>query len=163
MSPEPQVLDLNALVSSTCNFIRFDKRFRSIHFEEALDPELPAITAVSDHITQVLMNLLFNAADALEEMPADHPAQILVRTQASESEALIEIADNGAGIDAVTLGKVFDEYFTTKPAGKGTGLGLALSRELIEDSGGSLTLESEPGKGATARIRLPLRAPERVT
>jgi len=163
--PQPkrtELLNLNEIVSNTCAFVSYDRRFRRIGMTTELDSEMPAIRAIGDHLTQVLMNLLFNAADALEEMAADHPAKILVRTQALEHEALVEIADNGAGIDADTLGKVFDEYFTTKPAGKGTGLGLALSRELIEDAGGSLTLDSEPGKGATARIRLPLRPPERV-
>ncbi|HJV25475.1 MAG TPA: ATP-binding protein [Aromatoleum sp.] len=154
---QPELLNLNELVRNTCAFVSYDRRFRRITLSTELDGEMPAVRAIGDHLTQVLMNLLINAADALEEMPADHPALIIAKTVATEEEAIIEISDNAGGIDAETLAKVFDEYFTTKPAGKGTGLGLALSRELIHDRGGSLTLESVPGIGTTARIRLPLR------
>jgi signal transduction histidine kinase len=154
---QPELLNLNELVRNTCSFVSYDRRFRRIALTTDLDGEMPAIRAIGDHLTQALMNLLINAADALEEMPADHQAAITVKTQALENDALIEIADNGGGIDVETLAKVFDEYFTTKPAGKGTGLGLALSRELIQDGGGALTLESAPGCGTVARITLPLR------
>lgn len=154
---QAELLNLNELVRSTCAFVSYDRRFRRIELATELDGEMPAIRAVADHLTQVLMNLLINAADALEEMPAEHPASIKVRTVAESEEALVEIIDNAGGIDAETLARVFDEYFTTKPAGKGTGLGLALSRELVQDAGGMLTLDSTPGKGTVARLRLPLR------
>lgn len=154
---QADLLNINELIRNTCAFVSYDRRFRRIELSTELDGELPAIRAIADHLTQVLMNLLINAADALEEMPTDHPAAIKVRTVAETDEALIEIIDNAGGIDPDTLTRVFDEYFTTKPAGKGTGLGLALSRELINDAGGSLTLDSTPGRGTVARIRLPLR------
>lgn len=154
----PELLNINELIRNTCAFVSYDRRFRRIALTTELDGELPAVRAIGDHLTQVLMNLLINAADALEEMPTDYPAQITVRTTAGSTEALIEITDNGGGIDTETLGKVFDEYFTTKPAGKGTGIGLALSRELVSDAGGTLTLDSSPGTGTTARIRLPLQS-----
>lgn len=153
---QPELLNLNDLVRNTCAFVSYDRRFRRIELTTELDGELPAIRGIADHLTQVLMNLLINAADALEEMPADHTATVKVSTLATADEVTIEIRDNAGGIDGDTLAKVFDEYFTTKPAGKGTGLGLALSRELIQDAGGSLTLDSAPGKGTTARILLPL-------
>lgn len=154
---EPELLNLNELVRNTCSFVSYDRRFRRIALNTELDGELPAVRAIGDHLTQVLMNLLINAADALDEMPAEHQGTITARTHASQHEAVIEIIDNGGGIDAQTLRRVFDEYFTTKPAGKGTGLGLALSRELVQDAGGSLTLDSTPGHGTVARISLPLR------
>lgn len=152
-----ELLNLNELVRNTCAFVSYDRRFRRIELATELDGELPAIDAIADHLTQVLMNLLINAADALEEMPADHTATIKVRTLTETDDAVVEIMDNAGGMDPETLARVFDEYFTTKPAGKGTGLGLALSRELIQDAGGSLTLESSPGAGTIARLRLPLR------
>jgi len=159
---EPELINLNELVRNTCAFVSYDRRFRRIALTTELDGELPAVRAVGDHLTQVLMNLLINSADALDEMPAEHRCAIEVRTQAHDQEAVILISDNGGGIDAETLKRVFDEYFTTKPAGRGTGLGLALSRELINDAGGTLDLESIPGRGTVARITLPLRVGERT-
>ncbi len=151
----PELLDLNQLVRSTINFVSFDRRFRGIELTTDLDAEMPAIRAVADHITQVLMNLMINAADAMEEI--SHEPKISVTSRAEEDDAVIEVRDNGKGMDARTLAHAFDEYFTTKPAGKGSGLGLALSRELIRDGGGTLILESRSGEGTIARITLPLR------
>lgn len=156
---QSELLNLNELVRNTCAFVSYDRRFRRIELTTDLDGEIPAIEAIADHLTQVLMNLLINAADALEEMPADHAATIRVRTAGEADDVVVEIADNAGGMDAETLERVFDEYFTTKPAGKGTGLGLALSRDLIQDAGGTLTLDSAPGQGTVARLRLPLHLP----
>ncbi|MDT3670056.1 MAG: ATP-binding protein [Aromatoleum sp.] len=159
----PELLNLNELVRNTCAFVSYDRRFRRIALTTELDDEMPAIRAIADHLTQVLMNLLINAADALDEMPSEHQAEIRVATRVDEREATIEISDNGGGIAPEMLERVFEEYFTTKPAGKGTGLGLALSRELIQDAGGSLVLESTPGLGTTVRLTLPLLAAEQAT
>lgn len=152
-----ELLDINQLIRSACSFVSYDRRFNGIALLTDLDAELPAVRAVGDHITQVLMNLLFNAADALEDS-APNCGNISVSTRSTTTQAIIEVCDNGKGMDASTLSHVFDEYFTTKPSGKGTGLGLALSRELIRDGGGTLSLQPAPGKGALARIVLPLRA-----
>lgn len=157
---QPELLNLNELVRNTCTFVSYDRRFRRISLTTELDDEMPAIRAVGDHLTQVLMNLLINAADALEEMPSEHPGEIRVITRADGRQATIEITDNGGGIEPGMIERVFDEYFTTKPAGKGTGLGLALSRELIQDAGGSITLESSPGQGTVVRLVLPLLVAE---
>src|SRR6266581_753964 len=152
-----ELLDINQLIRSACSFVSYDRRFNGIALLTDLDAELPAVRAVGDHITQVLMNLLFNAADALEDS-APNCGNISVSTRSTTTQAIIEVCDNGKGMDASTLSHVLDEYFTTKPSGKGTGLGLALSRELIRDGGGTLSLQPAPGKGALARIVLPLRA-----
>ncbi len=72
--PDPELLDLNVLIQSTCSFISYDKRFRGIEFDFDLSRDVPAVTAVADHITQVLMNLLINAADAMEERRAAREA-----------------------------------------------------------------------------------------
>lgn len=158
----PELLNLNELVRNTCAFVSYDRRFRRISLSTELDDEMPAIRAIGDHLTQVLMNLLINAADALDEMPSEHQGEIRVTTRVGEREATIEISDNGGGIAPEMIERVFEEYFTTKPAGKGTGLGLALSRELIQDAGGSLVLDSTPGQGTTVRLTLPLLAAEQA-
>ncbi len=152
----PELLDLNQLIRNTCNFVGYDRRFRGVELCPELDSDLPAVRVVADHVTQVLMNVLINAADALEDGSQDGPARIVIRTHASDDAAVIEVADNGRGMDAETLERAFDEYFTTKEAGRGSGLGLPLSRELIRSAGGEITLTSVPGQGTVAHIVLPL-------
>lgn len=157
-SAEPELLDLNALVRSTCSFIRFDKRFRSIHFEEALEPELPAITAVSDHITQVLMNLLINAADAFDECTGPCNCSVRVATRVVGDEVHLSVTDNGHGMSPDVLARAFEESFTTKPVGKGRGIGLFVCKSLVEKDGGRIELESVAGEGTTATVRIPLES-----
>lgn len=152
-SPESQLLDFNALVRSTCGFVRYDKRFRNIDFNFDLDPQVPALNAVADHLTQVLMNLLINSADAAGEIVGRKPA-ITVETKTDNGEVMLVVADNGCGMDAPTLARAFDEAFTTKPPGKGSGLGLFMCRSLIEAQGGRIELESAPGRGTRASVHL---------
>ncbi len=156
-SPDPQLLDLNALVRGTCGFIRFDKRFRNIELRLDLDPQLPAINAVADHLTQVLINLLINAADAMVAVSSREPS-ITVKTRSASGEVVLEVADNGCGMDAQTLARAFNEAFSTKPPGKGSGLGLFMCRSLVEAEGGCIELESTRDRGTRACVRLPSRA-----
>ena len=81
---------------------------------------------------------------------------IRVATQREGAAVLLTVADNGTGMDERTRGRAFDEFFTTKPQGKGCGIGLALSRRLLRESGGDIALESRPGKGALVSVRLPV-------
>lgn len=160
-APTPELLDLNELVRNTCKFIRYDKRLRGIEMPLELDPGLPAVRAVADHVTQVLMNLVINAADALEGVK-DRPPAIRVGTRIDRDAVLLSVADNGHGMDADTLARAFEESFSTKPSDKGRGLGLYLCRDLVGQGGGSIVLASEPGKGTVATVRLPLPEPKRT-
>ncbi len=159
--PEPELLDLNALVTNTCNFISYDQRFRGIDLVIEPDHDLPAIEAVADHLTQVLMNLLINAADALQGV-TDRKPTIRVVTRTADGGVLIEVSDNGCGMDRAVLSRAFDDSFTTKPVGKGCGLGLFLCKTLVEQRGGRIELESTPGVGTTAQIWLPLEHQQRI-
>jgi len=151
---EPQLIDLNGVVESTCALARYDARLRKLQLELALDRRIPAVYAVGDHITQVLMNLLMNAADAIAE--AGVAGRIRIATQRSGGGVLLSVADNGAGMDEHTRVRAFEEFFTTKPKGKGCGIGLALSRRLLREAGGDIELESRPGAGTVAAVRLRL-------
>jgi len=156
-SPQPaerQLLDLNGLIENACALARYDRRLRKVNVELTLDRRLPAVHAVGDHLTQVLMNLLTNAGDAIAER--DVPGRIRVATQREGAAVLLTVADNGAGMDERTRGRAFDEFFTTKPQGKGCGIGLALSRRLLREAGGDIALESHPGEGALVTVRLPV-------
>src|SRR5262249_20240667 len=148
---ERQLLDLNGLVENACAFARYDRRLRKVDLELALDRRLPAVHAVGDHLTQVLMNLLTNAADAIAE--AGVAGRVRVATQRDGDAVLLTVSDNGAGMDERIRSRAFDEFFTTKPQGKGCGIGLALSRRLLRESGGDIAIESQPGQGALFTVR----------
>ena len=154
-SAEPQLLDVNGLVRSTCNFISYDRRFKHVGLTTDLDSQLPAVNAVGDHITQVLMNLLINSADAMEGVSGRKPA-IVVATHSSAGGIQLTVADNGHGMSEEILDRAFDEFYTTKPAGKGSGLGLALCKNLVETSGGTIRIDSKKDVGTTVTIELPL-------
>jgi len=153
-SPEPELIDINGLVRSTCNFVGFDRRFRRLELVQQLDHNLPAVHAVADHVVQVLMNLLINAADSFENY-LDRQPLITVTTQMRDGAVRIAVSDNGCGITPENMDKVFIEHFTTKAPGRGSGLGLALCRSLICSAGGDIKIDSHVGKGTTVEITLP--------
>lgn len=154
-SPVPRLIDLNGLVRSTCGFVGFDRRFRGIEMIENLDRDLPAIRAVADHLVQVLMNLLINAADAIDDRLDSQP-RIEVSTHADGHWVRLAVTDNGVGILPENIDKVFVEHFTTKPPGLGSGLGLSLCRSLIKAAGGDIEIESVHGVGTVVTIVLPV-------
>lgn len=105
-------------------------------------------------LSQVLLNLVVNAAQAIE---AKDGGLVTVRTRREDGFAVIEVIDNGKGIRPEDRGKIFQPGFTTKPIGEGTGIGLSLSREIVEDThGGSIGFASEPGHGSTFHVRIPI-------
>ncbi len=111
-------------------------------------PGLPEVCLGQRHLMQVLMNLLLNAADAVEEAVPARRARIEVRARRVEGGVRLEVEDNGTGIPPEVLPRIFEPFFTTKPPGKGTGLGLALCHEYVCRAGGSLIAENRPGGGA---------------
>jgi len=105
----------------------------------------------------VLMNLLINAADAMDELGKRKP-WVKVSTACLDGAVRLEVVDNGCGMDAGVKQRAFEAFFTTKPAGKGTGLGLPLCKSLVEGMGGRIALDSELGQGTRVQLRLPLAA-----
>ncbi len=131
--------------------------------------DLPTVECYPGPLNQVFMNLLANAIDAIEEnltgrSPgnlAAHPGQIVIRTSVDRQQHLarVAIADNAGGISEAARDRLFDPFFTTKPVGKGTGMGLAISYQIVvEKHHGRLFCESQPGGGTTFWIEIPLRA-----
>ncbi|MGE5493582.1 MAG: sensor histidine kinase [Actinomycetota bacterium] len=154
-SQEPELLDINGLLRSTGNFVKFDRRFRLLELELSLDSSLPAVCVIADHLVQVAMNLLINAADALQGR-TDPPPKIRVVTSQRGGMVAIDVSDNGTGIDPAFIGQVFNEHFTTKGPGRGSGLGLALCRSLIREAGGDISIASTYGVGTTVTVLLPV-------
>ncbi len=122
-------------------------------FEVNIPENLPQVYTDSGAIEQVLINLLVNAAQAADK--EDSWVRLSVSLNDTwQNHLIIEVRDNGCGMDKKTLGKIFDPFFTTKQPGEGTGLGLSVCHTLIEEIKGRIDAESEPGKGSTFRIIL---------
>ncbi|ATB34600.1 two-component sensor histidine kinase [Cystobacter fuscus] len=124
----------------------------------ALPPELPGVFAIRRRLAQVVLNLLVNAGDALEEARV-HGGEVRVTGVADGKRVALLVEDNGPGFPPEVMPRLFESFFTTKGPDKGTGLGLALSRELVERFGGTLVAENRPEGGARLRLELPVRAP----
>lgn len=126
----------------------------ALRFETSGDGPLPVIGR-EGHVQQVLMNLIQNAVDAVE---AGADPVVRVEFRSAEGRALVDIVDNGPGVDEATASAIFDPFFTTKPVGRGTGLGLAISLKIVEEHGGHLSLVPG-GPGARFRLDLPQVTP----
>jgi len=126
--------------------------------------ELPLVVCSISDVNQVFLNLLVNAAHAIGDVVkgTGQKGTIRIETRVEGPMALITIADTGAGIPENIRGRIFDPFFTTKEVGRGTGQGLAIARSVVERHNGSLTFESEVGKGTTFRISLPINGAEPV-
>ncbi|MDD2855225.1 MAG: ATP-binding protein [Desulfuromonadaceae bacterium] len=141
--------DLNECINSTINIVR-----NEIKYVAELNLQLgdiPPVLCYPQQISQVLMNLLVNAAHSI-----DQKGVISLATKQTDDWIEISVTDSGCGIAREHLERIFEPFFTTKEAGKGTGLGLAISADLIKKHGGELVVNSEVGKGSTFTIRLPL-------
>ena len=152
-SPDPGLLDVNELLRQTCRFVKFDKRLQGIELALDLDSSIPAVYAVADHLSQVLLNLLLNAADALEGVD-DRAPKIAVTTRACQDGVVMTVQDNGRGMDSAVLEHAFEQFFSTKPSNRARGLGLFLCKALLEAVGGRIGLESTIDVGTTATVVL---------
>lgn len=154
-----QWVDVNGLVRRTANFVSYDQRLRGVDIDLELDNQLPAYYGVPDEISQIVMNLLLNAADAVAGI-SGRRARIVLSSRAQGDGLVLAVSDNGAGMSEATRAHAFDEGYTTKA--NGSGLGLFICKSLIDARGGSIALESTLGAGSTVRVRLP-QQPESST
>jgi signal transduction histidine kinase len=151
--PTFEAVDLNALIKQTMDLERPQCSVAGIKLVGDFQSDLPRVTADPHRLGQVLMNLLGNARQAMEA--AEKGRSLTVRTRRHGEMAEIQVIDDGPGIPVEVKAKVFDWFFTTKPPGVGTGLGLAVSREILQAHGGNLRIEDTPGGGATFVLELP--------
>jgi C4-dicarboxylate-specific signal transduction histidine kinase len=147
-----ETVELNHVVDEAVHMLRFDQRMKHIRIDRHYSETVGAIPLLPQALQQVIVNLIVNALDAMTDLP--EPV-LTVRTERREGSCLVEIADNGTGIDPEHMSRLFEPFFTTKAVGKGTGLGLSISYSLVQKQGGSITVRSQPGKGASFTIRLP--------
>ena len=145
-------VDVNKLVSEVLDLLKQDLVKKKIYLHKQLAENIPPIKVNEQQMEQVLVNLLHNARDALP-----NGGLITVQTALVGREFIeISVKDNGSGIAKEAQKKVFDPFFTTKEKGQGTGLGLPISRGIIEEHGGAITLQSVPGQGTVFSITLPV-------
>ncbi len=144
---------LQAVLESSINICWNEIRHRATLIRDFGD--VPPVDANESRLCQVFLNLLINATQAMPNRSAS-ANRITVRTHTDgQGWAVVEVSDNGTGIDDERLGRVFEPFFTTKPVAEGTGLGLAICRNIVRDSGGSIEVASKLGSGTTFVVRLP--------
>jgi len=148
-APARQLVVMGDLVTDTLNFMKPLLDEKQVHLEVQLGRELPALWLDPDQMRQVVVNLVKNAAEALEEH-----GTLTVTTRQEEDALVLEVTDDGCGIPPEMQEEVFTPFFTTKS--QGSGLGLAISQKIIEDHGGTIRVYSGPGHGTTFAVRLPL-------
>jgi PAS domain S-box-containing protein len=150
---KPAVIDLLPVIDVSINMVENEIRHRARLVKDY--GKVPLVEADDARLGQVFINLLVNAVHAFPEGNTDaNEVRIATSTDPSGS-AIVEVSDTGSGIPSALLGRIFDPFFTTKPVGVGTGLGLAISHSIVTALGGTLTVESELGRGTTFRVALP--------
>lgn len=144
--------DVNQVLNDVMTFLRYEAQKRSIAVVEDLDFRLPAIAAEANRVKQVFINLIMNALQAMDE-----EGRLLLRTAVGEDQRVtVQIADTGPGIPPDTLERLFTPFFTTKEPGEGTGLGLFVTRRLMEGVGGTIGVKSAVGEGTTFTLTFPV-------
>ncbi len=153
-SSEKSLINLNTLLENTLAMVRHQSKFYNILFDLQLDSAIPQVNVDPNQIQQVFLNLLINAADAMEKK-----GKIILATRLVENNGArfveLEVTDSGPGIPEEMRSKIFEPFFTTKPAGKGTGLGLAVSYGIIKKHEGTIFIKSAPDSGSSFYIQLP--------
>ncbi|TAL23567.1 MAG: HAMP domain-containing protein, partial [Nitrospirae bacterium] len=153
-SAEKGPTNINDIVNSSLNMVRHKADFFNIKVVLELDESLASIRADASQIQQVFLNMIINAADAMEGK-----GTFTVTTRKVDENGVpfveVEFNDTGPGINEEDIPKLFEPFFTTKPVGKGTGLGLAVSHGIIQDHGGRIRVRSAIGKGTSFFVRLP--------
>ncbi|HWD16595.1 MAG TPA: ATP-binding protein [Casimicrobiaceae bacterium] len=153
--PSRGPVSINDVVTAALDIAAYAIRTSNIELALDLAPDLPRVQADADQLHQVLLNLIINAQQALAEQSSPRRIVIASRFDGAADAVRISVADNGPGIPPHLRARVFEPYFTTKPIGMGTGVGLAVSVGIVEAHGGTLTVDEAPGGGAAFTITLP--------
>lgn len=153
-------VDLNSIVNRTVSLISHKLKLMNVEIELTLEQNLPEISCDSSQIQQVVINLVMNAAEAVQSKPN---GKLTIRTSRSdEKQITLEVSDNGDGIPEENLTKIFDPFFTTKGEGKGIGLGLAVVYGIVVAHKGDIEVKSKPGEGTVFIVTLPVNDQEQT-
>jgi two-component system NtrC family sensor kinase len=154
-APQMRLSSVNALLRECVSLLEKQALFHNIKIVTEFQPDLPASVMDPSQMQEVFINIIINAAEAM-----DGVGRLMLATRLDDSQNFIEVefTDTGHGIRPEDLGHIFDPFFTTKDPGHGTGLGLAISKGIVEKHKGTITVTSQVGKGTTFVIRLPVTA-----
>jgi signal transduction histidine kinase len=153
---ERQWVEVRQTILNTLDLISTHIERTGVHLVSELEAASKAFTQCTPgHLEDVWLNLLLNGRDALTGV---QDAQLTIRAERSEGHLTVIVVDNGSGITTEDLANIFEPFFTTKPPGEGTGLGLHVCKQSIEQSAGTITVDSTPGKGTTFLVTLPVRS-----
>jgi len=150
-----QLIRMQEFLPEVVNMIEQRAYVENIRIVQEFDPELPPITSDPNQLQQVFLNLLNNAVYALED---NNSGEIRIQTSQEDTDITISVIDNGCGISPEDMEKIFLPFFTTKPAGQGTGLGLSAVYGIVQGLGGEITVASELNAGSVFTVRLPLKS-----
>ncbi|MBO0721843.1 MAG: HAMP domain-containing histidine kinase, partial [Blastocatellia bacterium] len=161
-TPEFRALDLNAVISNITEATAPTLAGRKVALATSLAAELPRIAGDSDRLQQVFINLISNAVDA---MPEGGDLKIATKFEeavnGTPARVVATLADTGFGMTPEVQAHIFDPLYTTKERGKGTGLGLVVVSQVMQEHSGAISVESEPGQGSVFQLSFPVVAPER--
>ncbi len=152
-TPDFSRVDLNPIVHNVLRLLHHKvKHLPPGLIKQSLEPDLPAIKGNPAELEQVILNLILNALDAVEEQQGE----ILLQTRRKDGGYnILQVIDNGRGIEADHMKKLFEPFFTTKPVGQGIGIGLSTCYHIIQSHGGDISVDSTPGQGAAFTVTLP--------
>jgi len=150
---DDQIFDMNELVKTCCRLINYDIKMKNIELNFELEQQASVLGVNKDHIMQILLNLLSNAAHACIDIKEP---SIKVKTCRDGEIFVVSIEDNGCGMAAEVASRAAEPFYTTKPIGQGTGLGLAMCKTLVEQHQGQLKIESKLGQGTRVEVVLPI-------
>lgn len=153
--PKPTIgpIDASALVEDVLRLLAPQLRMKRIQIETALDPSRPSIAGSASELQQVLVNLILNAADAMDGC---RDKRLTLGTGREGRFGVLSVRDTGRGLTPEAQARIFTPFFTTKPSGQGTGLGLSVSQRIVKQHAGEIYVETEPGIGTVFVVRIPL-------
>jgi len=157
--PERTAADVRELLDRCLSLLSYQFRVLNITVERDYPDSLPSVHVDEFQIQQVFMNLMINASQAMAQAKtSNRKIYVRVRSVGDGQDVAVEIQDTGPGIPPDLLDRVFEPFFTTKPEGIGTGLGLSVCQAIVSKHGGTITVRSRPGEGATFTVTLPVAA-----
>jgi two-component system NtrC family sensor kinase len=157
--PDKTLSNINTVMEQCLSFVENQALFLNINITKNFQEDLPMMVLDASQMERVIMNMIINAAEAM-----DGDGDLILTTRSIQHDSFVELEfrDTGPGISEENIEKIFDPFFTTKDVGHGTGLGLAISFGVVKAHNGIISVDSEPGKGTTFIVRLPVKATEEV-
>jgi len=149
---QPELVDVNELIREMIVLLRSEASRHSISIRTEFAEDLPKVMADRVQLQQVFMNLMLNGIDAMKDMSGG--SELTIKSKVNDGQLLISVSDTGVGLPPEQADQIFSAFFTTKD--NGTGMGLPISRSIIESHGGRLWAVSAPGRGATFQFTLPV-------